>query len=567
MSPRVFKAVAAFLTLAFFLSVAGQEKPQQPPAQEETPYKLTVHSNMVLVPVVVTDKHGQHVSGLTAADFKLREDGQEKELAACDEIKAETNAVPRTAAPPNSFTNQIAADHPKKLEIVLLDLLNTPLSARVEARRGLIAFLARSVDSDTLVALLVLNSGGVRMVHNFTGDPAVLAAAIHKVQSPTTARDAPTMNTNGGDVDAEAEQISAILSGTAAIASSNPTVGSLRTANRGVEALGDVSRQNQDSLLTMRALQQIAQYFAGVPGRKSMIWASTGFNYEGEDAPGGATRGAASEYWQRTVRMLQDANIAMYPVDVGGMEMHSNIEVHTEIPGAAETAGFGDVTVSTGGKHQTMKMLADLTGGQAYYGLNDSDALFSRASQDSAQYYMLSYLTRDTGKNGWRKLQVRVQRDGVEVRARTGFYFDSAGRDPDSARKAEEVMAVTSALDSTSVPLYGQWRQMEAAGSQFKAHFVLLIPPRGITVDTDHENHLNLDFVIFAWNNEGKKAAEIEQRIDRKLTPAEFQGIQTHGINYDNFLTLPPGEYDVHMVVRDNLNGKLGSLVTELKVQ
>ena len=565
MSPRGFKAVAAFLTLTFFLSLAGQEKSQQP--REETPYKLTVRSNMVLVPVVVTDKHGQHVSGLTTADFKLREDGQEKELAACEEVKAETNAVPRVAVAPNSFTNQIAADHPKKLEIVLFDLLNTPLSARVEARRGLTAFLAKSVDSDTLVALLVLSSSGVRMVHNFTGDPAVLAAAVHKVQSPAAARDAPTMNTNGGDVDAEAGQISAILAGTAAIANSNPTPGTMRTANRGMEALGDVSKQNQDAVLTMRALQQIAQYFAGVPGRKSLIWASTGFNFDAEDAPGGATRGPAADYWQRTVRMLQDANIAMYPVDVGGMEMHSNIDVHTEIPGAAETAGFGDVTVSTGGKHQTMKTLADLTGGQAYYGLNDSDALFVRASQDSAQYYLLSYYTKDTGKNGWRKLQVRVLRDGVEVRARTGFYFDKAGRDPDSARKAEEVMAVTSALDSTSVPLYGQWKQMEPAGSQSKAHFLLVIPPGAVTVDTDHENHLNLDFVIFAWNTEGKKAAEIEQRIERKLTPVELGEIQTHGMSYDNFLALAPGEYDVHMVVRDNLSGRIGSVVTQLKVQ
>jgi hypothetical protein len=268
----------------------------------------------------------------------------------------------------------------------------------------------------------------------------------------------------------------------------------------------------------------------------------------------------------------KEANIAMYPVDVGGMEAPAlNSEVHERIPSPKESAGYDPASLGAMGpttrKHQAMQMLAESTGGQAYYGLNDSDALFRRASQDSAQYYMLSYYTKDNGKDGWRKLQVHVQRDGVEVRARTGFYFDNRSRDPESARRAEEIMAVTSELESTSIPLSGQWKQIEAESGKSKAHFLLSIPPGAIFVDTDHENQLNLDFVIFAWNAEGKKAAQIGQRIERKLTAVELQEIQTHGMNYDNFLSLPPGQYEVHMAVRDNLRGKLGSVVTQLKVE
>lgn len=188
----------AAVSALFFLVAANPPRAQDQGGRQanNSSYKLSVGANMVLVPVVVTDKHGQHVSGLKAEDFEVQEEGKTQKIAAFDEVIAETAAVPLVALLPNSFSNRVIAKNPKKLEILLLDLLNTPLSGRAEARRGLIEFLSKSADPDTLVALLVLRKGGVRMIHNFTTDPSVLVAAIQQVQAPVASRDNPTLNTN-----------------------------------------------------------------------------------------------------------------------------------------------------------------------------------------------------------------------------------------------------------------------------------------------------------------------------------------------------------------------------------
>jgi len=199
-------ATTFFIALAMPVAPGQDKVPELSPAQDNPSFKFSVGTHLVLVPVVVNDKQGKHVPGLTAADFEIKEDGNVKKLASFEEITAENTVAERPVLPPKTFTNQVVAARPKKLEIILLDLLNTPLSGRAEARRGLIDFLSKSADPDTLTALLVLRSNRVTMIHNFTSDPSVLMAAIRKLQGQATSRDTPTMNTNGGDVDAEARQ-------------------------------------------------------------------------------------------------------------------------------------------------------------------------------------------------------------------------------------------------------------------------------------------------------------------------------------------------------------------------
>jgi VWFA-related protein len=563
-------AAIATLCLASFIGLTSQEKAaEQPQAQPNGPYTFSVGSNMVLVPVVVSDKHGQHVTGLTANDFDVREDGKEQAIAGFEEVSAENTVVQRVVVAPNSFTNQVAAAHPKKLEIILLDLLNTPASGRFEARRGLVQFLSKSTEPDTLLALLVLRADGVQIIHNFTSDPAILMAAIKKVQAPVAALDTPVLNTNGGDADAEARQIHAIITGQKAAANGGvATLAKLKALEHGMEALTDKSKEDADGLLTLLALQQIARYFGAVPGRKSLIWASTGFRFSNGSMGGEATRGTTLDDWQRATRLLQDANIAVYPVDVGGLPPPSiDAMAHGDIPVAGDVIASGVTSDPGTGKHQTMDQLASMTGGQAFYNLNDSDEFFRRASRDSGQYYVLAYYTKNTVTPGWRKLSVRVHRDGLHLRTRSGFFFNNAARDPESTRQSEEFNALTSALEATSLPINGVWKQTEVAGDQRKVPFTLMLPPGAILVDREHQNRISIDFLIFVWNADGKESGKVGQRLERPLSPEEVNQIQTRGLSYDNAFTLPPGKYDVHFVVRDNLKGNLGSVVTQVTVE
>ena len=284
--------------------------------------------------------------------------------------------------------------------------------------------------------------------------------------------------------------------------------------------------------------------------------------------------------------MLQDGNIAVYPVDVGGLVagvgMKADISnavnlstLKTTTPeGGINARGAGMDAASTGAfldptqaKHETMRTVADLTGGQAYYNFNNAEELFRRAAEDSAQYYLLTFPAKDTGKNGWRKLSLKVHRDGTQVRYRTGYFYSNPTRDPDTLRKSDEIAALASGLNITTLPIIGQWQQTEPAGDQRKVHSLLQIPPGIAYIDTDHENQVNIDFIVIALDSKGKEVTRISQRVDRKLPPAGVSQIEAQGVNYGNTLTVPPGQYSVRIVVRDNLKGATGSLTAVLKVE
>jgi len=574
-APFLFALLAAPATIAPQETSTAKENPQ---------YQYRTGVNVVLVPVVVTDKQGRHVPGLTAADFELKQEGNVQKIASVDEVSAETTRAHRPTLPPNMFTNQVAAEHPKKLEILALDLVNNPFVNQADARRGLLSFLAKGSSEDTLVALVAFRPDGVYFVHDFTSDSAVLAAAVRKLQAGPTARDLPTADVRG-DVDAEAVQLASIIAGGG---SSTPaaTPAAARTQLSGASAQLDASRASQNGLVTMECFQVVAQYFAAVPGRKSLVWASVGFNFSLGGMPGELTGGTTWEVWERTMRMLQDANIAVYPVDVGGLLPGSALEAQTAtsvqnllITSNGTPAGIGArsaamASVEAGrfldpveAKHSTMRTVAEMTGGRPYYNMNDLDQLFRRAGLDSGQYYMLAYPLKEAGKSGWRKLSVKVHRDGVQVHSRTGFYYRNVAKEPEAERQAEVRTALVSNVEFTGLPITGTWQQVEPAGNKRKVHFLLSLPPGVTAINAEQENHISVDFVASAVDATGKEAARISQRVDRKLPPAGAGQLQATGLGYANTLTLPPGSYEVHFVIRDNVRGSIGSVVTPLTVQ
>lgn len=585
MKSRILMVVILAAVSAVSLPQAAKQDQAQSP--ENPTYKVSVRANMVLVPVIVTDKQGNHVTGLKAEDFEIKEEGEVQQIVSFDEDNAEAAKVQLPDARPNSFTNELIAEHPRKMVIIALDQINTPFSGGVYANRGMVEFLAKSFDANTLVALIALEPNGIRLIHTFTSDVSVLSKAVAKLKAAVSAHDTLTQNTAGenSEADNEVAQLVALMNATdpGLATSANATAAAMRSLSAQMQARTDASRFSQNALTTLECLQQISQYFGGVPGRKSLIWASASFPFSLGSSPGELTRGTLYEDWQRTFRMLDDANVAVYPVDVLGLVPGPSANSLQSINSAAIKAGGpeggvgartaqlnqvenGSFTDPSVGRHQTMRFLADTTGGQPFYNSNDLGDLFRRAADDAGQYYTLGYHPKDTGKVGWRKLSVKVKRDGVKLRSRPGYFFKKSGGDEEPVRQAAEMMALQSDVAFTSVPIRGQWQQIEAEGNQRKVHFMLSVPAGIAMIDGDHNNHISLDFRASVLSDSGQAAGTLGQRFETNLNAEGVAEIQSKGIDYTNILKLAPGQYRVHFVVRDNLRGSLGSVVASLKV-
>jgi hypothetical protein len=126
--------------------------------------------------------------------------------------------------------------------------------------------------------------------------------------------------------------------------------------------------------------------------------------------------------------------------------------------------------------------------------------------------------------------------------------------------------AVAAPFDSTGIPLTMRWGDVSAAGDKKKVAFALHIPGNAVTFASapGDKSSLNLDFMAVATGN--GVSANTGQTLQGALAGEIVLRLKVQGVGYKNTLELPPGQYQVRFVVRDNLNGKIGSVSAPLTV-
>ncbi|MBZ5666727.1 MAG: VWA domain-containing protein [Acidobacteriia bacterium] len=557
-----------FAVLPCSLSVLVKAKDR-----ENSEVKFTARTQLVLIPTLVTDKSGAHISGLKKEDFTVLENGAEQKIATFEEITSNAHRLSRPRNP-NEFSNSLAGDaSARRITLIVLDLINTPFVDQAYARKDLLKYLTQSVDQREPTALYTLTRTGVHVVHDFTTDPRVLVAALHKVKGDTSQIvDSPE--------DVEAMAGSASPDGSAGV---DP--GAVQTEAQQIQTMMEDAELNFQSFqqrlaitYTLQGMQQVSQALAGFPGRKSLIWASGGFPFSVSDntmqlAPAGRDSLAdVLPMYEHTWQLLNDAQIALYPVDVKGLQTVTTPSASVRNPGANNGRNYArNMTWRQIDTQSTLQTFASMTGGRAYYNSNDLVKGFRDAVNDSAEYYMLGYyLDRSKTKAGWRKLAVKVKRDHTQVRARSGFFVTNATIDPENSRDSDISSALQSPFDYTSLALVVRWDKIEPGKEPGKKHvnYEMHLAPDATLINDADNNHVVLEFLALAKTLEGKPVDRpMGQKVENHLTSEKVAAIRQTGVGYRNALELAPGEYTVRFVVRDDLSGRIGSVAAALKVE
>jgi VWFA-related protein len=402
------------------------------------------------------------------------------------------------------------------------------------------------------------------LIHGFTSDTAQLVDALNKVKGELS-----TMENVNADTQAAAATGSDL---TYSPLESLSNTGSTDAQLNDFISNGDaaITRLQQDRAIesTFAAFQDIAFSLSGIPGKKSLIWATGGFPFY-FDSPAAVPYGRLGYMYERAVQSLADAEISVYPVDVRGLTNNSLA---------------GDASYSLVGRHgrstatgqfarnwllnsslDSLRDFAEMTGGRAFYNSNDVSAGFQRAVNDGSHYYLLSYYLDTTNtKAGWRQLKVKLHRPGTEVRARGGFFVTGATTNPEQTRKIDIASALDSPFDSTGIPLSVRFKDVTQDGQRKKVSYVLHVAPEGITIGGNHGT-VNLDVVGIAVN-EKRTADNFVQTVEGDFKADMLAKLRTEGLAYNNVWELAPGQYTVRFVVRDNFSGKVGSLTAPLTV-
>jgi VWFA-related protein len=542
-------------------------------AGDESKVDFLSQSVLVQVPVVVLDKQGAHLPGLTKDFFEILENGKPREIATFEEFKAISQPLVSAAETPSTFSNTTGNSRvPRNTTVIVLDTVNTPFLDQAYGRKELIRYLARNLDSGQALALAVLTSKGVRIAQNITQDPAALLQSVNRLAGELS-----TMEETGIDAQAQAAE-STPGSFSSTVDAPSPTLSSYITL-RSFVLSGDagLNRLQQDQAIeaTMRGFLDISWALSGIPGRKSLIWATGSFPFY-MNSPGAVPGGPLSALYERTMKALNDAQISVYPVDVRGL-------VNTNSAPAAYRGPANSVARNWlhNSSVETLRDFAEMTGGVAFYSTNDIADSFHRAIADSASYYLVSYYLDTANRNpGWRKLKVKVNRKGVEVRSRNGFFVTNTTVNPALTLKLDLEFAIHSPFDSTGVPLSVQWTDMPLSVAKDpstsksviqtdkkKVGFLLRVSGNGVEIETGTPNRLNLDLLAYAFTGKGEETAgNFAKNFEVALGDTQLPKFREKGLGYQETLDLPPGKYTVRFVVRDNLSGRIGSVSAPVTV-
>ncbi len=334
------KAIACFGIFASCLGLlpngAGAQSPATPPASSPQPPATTtisVTAREVLLDVLVSDASGRPVTGLTASDFRVAEEGAPQSIKSLEEHRpmsaAETARLSSAPAlPPNTFTNFLPAANTNASTVILLDSLDTPLLAQMSLREQLIAYL-KTMTPGASIAIFQLDTQ-MRLIQGFSSDQeALLAAAKSK-------RDMP----------------------------------SLRQPIRGSEE--EYRRAKREIL--REGMQSLGRYLAAYPGRKNLVWftgevpltifgAGLGNPFRDKFRVGGGS----SDDFSDVADALTLSRVAVYPIDTRGLQTSPQYDVSEKRPPANGTMHF---EARQAFDHMDLDEVASATGGKAYYNTN-----------------------------------------------------------------------------------------------------------------------------------------------------------------------------------------------------
>lgn len=573
--------------------------PQTPAA---TP-TLQARSNLVILDVVVTDKSHAPIHGLKLADFHLREGSADETIKTIEEHTPSTAqpALPLPALPPGVFTNFSPSPANGPVNILLLDRLNTPLKDQPYLRDQLLTFL-RTMKPGTRLAVFGLNTQLVYL-QGFTSDPALLLAALQsKKNSPRQSAllDAPGESKLSDSIaDAAARAVGA----TATVAGA-PAAGAMATVLANVQQFEAEQQSNLTQLrvrYTLDAMNTLARYLAGIPGRKNLLWFSGAFPLsilpDGDLQNPFAAVADMQDQFRATTNLLSRSQVAVYPIDARGLQTAPMLDAsQSGSKYARNPTTYGkDLTqfnTRTLDEQTTMRQMAFATGGQAFVNTNGLAAAVAKAIDQGSSYYTITYTPTDTKLDGsFRKIQISLPRPGVELSYRRGYYADppnAPGRKQLTtsafAPTAQERTTMRSAMlrgapnptqilfkalvvpagPPTDEAIADTNQASPNAKGPFRKYLVnYAVAPQDINLKPTSTGHYDiaLEFAVVVYDPNGVAFNSVVRSIRANITTAAIQEIRTGGLQFHQVVSVPAkGEFFLRIAVHDLLVDHIGAI-------
>jgi VWFA-related protein len=465
-------------------------------------------TNLVQLDVVAVDESGKQVKGLTAADFKIIDNGRERVpefITYVSFAEQRPNELPVKGHPSAEqlgrvfvfvvsnpvihFALSFPGTNGGPSRTTSVSNLGTAIRAADSAQKFLTWFVDKQL-SDADLAAIASTDADLGVLSSFTNDRLVLHAAMHRVHE--------SVKGTGLNLTVVGREIS-------------------------LQSLASLN------LRVMDTLENVIKQVETLPGRKVVTLLSGGLLYN----PRLPYYQAISERLDRLVKKANESRVAIYTLHTRDLDFNISFRAN-----------------------DGLLQLAQRTGGRALYNTNDLSVAFDQVIEENRGYYLLAY---DPGAEANARpvdLQVRVNRSGVKVLARA----EGLAQKTTAAKTQLAVSPFLSPLSANEIGL-----QISSALAAEKRGEVLTSCRVDLSQVTTRANgdgrqNLSLGLSIRVTGPDGRDFKKADRDLSFDVTDAELETSRRDGVlSTFSFAGEKPGFYRISVAVRDNHSGRVGN--------
>jgi VWFA-related protein len=603
------------ILLVSFLFLAGLEVPAQTKPQTQSPVasdaapqagatiRLTTHE--VLLDLVVRDKRERLVSDLKAGDVEVYEDGVKQTPKSFQLVTGrEQTATDERAKAAQAGTAQAAAGLNALREINLVSVVFTRMSPRSRdfAREAVIAFLKNQLLSNTLAAVYSLDYK-LNALQVYTNDLVALTKAADHASQGAYSQYATdnesvlnqlevTINNVGGSINVTTG-FNPAQSPQMALTTADSTIGEGAILQAKMISDQRFLGSDNEGIRTLEALRAFVRSQAQLPGRKTVILLGEGLPVPPE----------RPEMLQSLIGAANGANVSFYAIDVRGLSTKSSTgqavselqnragktgdsrtisSQDTSVPGAdavnSNTVFSATPGASSGADmhiddslllalhadtQQSMRELADSTGGFLVANTNQIEQPMRRVMEDVREHYEIAYSPTSTNLDGhFRKIEVRLNRPGLKLQTRKGYFaLPDTGGEPIRPFEEAALKVINAAKPPSAVAYSAGLLDFGPVGNRVLCVATFQVPQSGLTVTADPEKktvRLHASVLGLMKDQKGQIVGKVSRDLNIEVPADQAEKLRQGDLIYTQWVELPPGLYTLESAVLDSEGDKAG---------
>ena len=199
---------------------------------------------------------------------------------------------------------------------------------------------------------------------------------------------------------------------------------------------------------------------------------------------------------------------------------------------------------------QVLYALAEGTGGFPIFNTNDLLNGLQKIAAEQNEYYLLGFAPSDSAVGSCHTLKVKVERNGTNVRARSG-YCNVKSTDALAGKPIEKELEAHASGESTS-PAAGTLQApfFYTASNEARINLAMEIPPSSVEFNkVKGKYHADVNVLGIAYRSDGSVAARFSDQQTFDLEKDSWKEITKSPIHYQNQFVIAPGQYRLTVVL------------------